>query len=269
MRGVSDPNAMNEEWQTPLMAAASNSDEKLVKDLIERKANVNVGSRSGMTALMYARGLPTVKLLLGAGASVNDKDITGKTALYYAAQQADPDVVQALIKAGANVNAKDDRGISAYQLARLELLSDFPDKSLREAYQNRVQEVIDLLLEAGASTDLQFNGGVCAPCDVPGAQPIVSDLPNVIGAVRVPDVVTALRIAGPVLIKTYGKRQIDDERPLTAELDSGIWTVHGTRVCCSDGKGHRTCEPGACFGGGVELRLRQSDGKILSIMHYK
>jgi ankyrin repeat protein len=70
-------NAMNEGWQTALMAAAFDSDEKLVKDLIERKANVNVGSRFGKTALMYARGLPVLKLLLGAGASVNDKDITG------------------------------------------------------------------------------------------------------------------------------------------------------------------------------------------------
>ncbi len=86
IKGVTDPNAMNEAWQTPLMAAAFNSDEKLVKDLIERKANVNVGSRFGMTALMYARGLPVVKLLLNAGASVNDKDITGKTALYWATQ---------------------------------------------------------------------------------------------------------------------------------------------------------------------------------------
>jgi len=58
MKGVTDPNAMNEAWQTALMVAAFNSDEKLVKDLIDRKANVNVGSRCGMTALMYARGLP-------------------------------------------------------------------------------------------------------------------------------------------------------------------------------------------------------------------
>lgn len=58
LRGVRDPNALNEGWQTPLMAAAFNSDEKLVKDLIERKANVNVASRFGITALMYARGLP-------------------------------------------------------------------------------------------------------------------------------------------------------------------------------------------------------------------
>ena len=113
-----NPNAMNQAWQTPLMAAASKSDEKAVKDFIARKANVNAASEFGMTALMYAQGLPVVRLLLRAGASVNEKDVTGKTALYYAVQQADPDVVRALIKAGANVNAQDDKGMSALQLAK-------------------------------------------------------------------------------------------------------------------------------------------------------
>ena len=86
--------------------------------------------------------------------------------------------------------------------------------------------------------------------------------------VRVPDAATALSIAEPALIKTYGKRQIDYERPLTAKLDGGIWTVYGT-LCCPDRDGHRTCEEGKCVGGVAVLKLRQSDGKILSIMHYK
>jgi ankyrin repeat protein len=156
MKGVTDPNAMNEAWQTALMAAAFNSDEKLVKDLIERKANVNVGSRFGMTALMYARGLPVAKLLLSAGASVKDKDITGKTALYWATQRADPEVVQVLLEAGASVNAKDDKGMSAPQLAKAELLSsenDFSDKDMRDAYKARVQKVIDLLVASEARKD--------------------------------------------------------------------------------------------------------------------
>lgn len=86
--------------------------------------------------------------------------------------------------------------------------------------------------------------------------------------VRVPDEAAALKIAEPALIKTYGKRHIDQERPLTAALDKGIWTVAGT-LCCSDREGHRTCEEGRCFGGVAVLKLRQSDGKILSIVHYK
>lgn len=85
-------------------------------------------------------------------------------------------------------------------------------------------------------------------------------------SVRVPDEATALKIAEPALIKTYGKRQIDDERPLTATLDKGIWTVEGT-LCCPDRNGH--CEQHMCLGGVAVLKLRQRDGKILSIIHPK
>ena len=84
-------------------------------------------------------------------------------------------------------------------------------------------------------------------------------------SVRVPDEATALKIAEPALIQTYGKRQIDDERPLTATLDKGIWTVSGT-LWCTDRNGNRTHE---CLGGTAVLKLRQRDGKILSIIHYK
>jgi hypothetical protein len=87
-------------------------------------------------------------------------------------------------------------------------------------------------------------------------------------SVRVPDEATALKIAEPALIKTYGKRQIDDERPLTATLDKGIWTVYGT-LCCADRHGQRTCGQQMCLGGAAVLKLRQRDGKILSIIHPK
>src|SRR5690242_2289965 len=87
-------------------------------------------------------------------------------------------------------------------------------------------------------------------------------------SIRVPDEATALKIAEPALVKTYGRRQIDYERPLKATIDKGIWTVGGT-LCCPDRNGHRTCEQGMCVGGVAVLKLRQRDGKILSINHYK
>jgi NTF2 fold immunity protein len=86
--------------------------------------------------------------------------------------------------------------------------------------------------------------------------------------VPVPDAGAALSIAEPALIKVYGKRQIDYEKPLTASLDNGIWNVHGT-LCCPDPKGKRTCEIGKCLGGVAAVKIRQSDGKILSISHTK
>jgi hypothetical protein len=85
-------------------------------------------------------------------------------------------------------------------------------------------------------------------------------------SVRVPDAATALSLAEPALVRVYGKRQIDHERPLTATLQDGIWSVFGT-LCCPDNKG--TCRPYSCVGGVAELKLRQRDGKILSISHGK
>jgi NTF2 fold immunity protein len=46
-------------------------------------------------------------------------------------------------------------------------------------------------------------------------------------AVRVPDAVTALKIAEPLLAGTYGKHQIDSEKPLSAKLIANIWLVTG------------------------------------------
>jgi hypothetical protein len=86
--------------------------------------------------------------------------------------------------------------------------------------------------------------------------------------VAVSDPATALKIAEHTLVKEYGKQRIDSERPLTAKLEGGIWIVYGT-LCCPDRNGHRTCEEGKCVGGVAILKLRQSDGKILSITHTK
>jgi hypothetical protein len=85
---------------------------------------------------------------------------------------------------------------------------------------------------------------------------------------RVPDAATALRIAGPILVRTYGNSQIDYERPFAATLVRGVWIVNGT-LCCPDTSGRRTCKPYACAGGVAVLKLRQQDGKVLSITHGK
>jgi len=61
---------------------------------------------------------------------------------------------------------------------------------------------------------------------------------------------------------------IDAEKPLKAKLIEGVWYVSGT-LWCSDGKGTRTNDPGACLGGVAQIKLRQRDGKVLSIFHGK
>jgi hypothetical protein len=129
-------------------------------------------------------------------------------------------------------------------------------------------------IQAAKPPDLEVILQIGHCCDEPGIgekvgpQIITGDLPNLIETVRVPNAATAISVAEPALVKTYGKRQIDYERPLTATLDKGIWTVAGT-LCCPDRKGHRSCEQYMCVGGVAVLKLRQQDGKILSINHYK
>ena len=87
-------------------------------------------------------------------------------------------------------------------------------------------------------------------------------------SIHVPDAATAVSIAEPALIKVYGQHKIDYERPLTAALEGGVWNVYGT-LCCPGRKGQRTCEIGKCVGGVAAVKVRQSDGKILSISHTK
>ena len=49
--------------------------------------------------------------------------------------------------------------------------------------------------------------------------------------VRVPDAGTALKIAEPILVDTYGKNRVDYERPFLARLvGEQVWIITGTFV---------------------------------------
>jgi hypothetical protein len=81
----------------------------------------------------------------------------------------------------------------------------------------------------------------------------------------VPDSKTAVKIAEAVLIPVYGEKQIESERPFTATLKHGVWTVEGT-LRCPDGKGGTTT---SCDGGVAEVRILKRDGRILFMLHGK
>jgi hypothetical protein len=82
----------------------------------------------------------------------------------------------------------------------------------------------------------------------------------------VPDSATAVKIAEAVLIPVYGKEHIESERPFTAELNNGVWTVAGT-LRCSDGKGGITTR--LCVGGVATVKISKSDARVLFMIHYK
>lgn len=84
--------------------------------------------------------------------------------------------------------------------------------------------------------------------------------------VKVPDAATAVSLAEKALEKVYGKKHIQSERPFTATLSDGVWHVSGT-LYCRDAKGNVTT--GTCVGGTAEADIRQSDGRILRVIHTK
>lgn len=81
----------------------------------------------------------------------------------------------------------------------------------------------------------------------------------------VPNSTTAVKIAEAVLVPVYGEAKVASERPFTATLKAGVWTVQGT-LRCPDGKGGTTTE---CVGGVAVVKLSKADARILFMIHYK
>jgi hypothetical protein len=79
------------------------------------------------------------------------------------------------------------------------------------------------------------------------------------------DSATAVAVAEAALIPVYGRKHIESERPFTATLSNGVWTVYGT-LRCSDGKGGTTT---ICVGGAAAVEISQKDGHILRMWHPK
>jgi ankyrin repeat protein len=90
--------------ETALMALASSPDPPAVRFLIDHKADVNLRSSRGMTALMYAamngRG-ENIKLLAAAGADLNAVASGGRTAVSIAKAGKHDDAVSRLLSLGA------------------------------------------------------------------------------------------------------------------------------------------------------------------------
>jgi uncharacterized protein len=96
---ISKDAEVNKKGWTPLHYAATNGHDDVVKLLLDHSAYIDAGSPNGTTPLMMAaRGghVSTVKLLLDSGADLNVKNQLGLTALDFAKQYKEPDVVDGL-----------------------------------------------------------------------------------------------------------------------------------------------------------------------------
>ncbi|WP_258868637.1 ankyrin repeat domain-containing protein [Arthrobacter sp. RT-1] len=149
--GTVSPPALSAEEQAQLdqelIAAAKANNAPLVKELISRGGNVNAKDSIQDSAFLYAgaEGFNEVlQLTLAAGADVASINRYGGTALIPASEHGHVETVRILIAAGVPVNHVNNLGWTAMQEAIL--LNDGGP---------RQQEVVRLLLEAGADPDIR------------------------------------------------------------------------------------------------------------------
>jgi ankyrin repeat protein len=156
-----DIDAVDNEGNTALMAAAGSGNERSVRLLLEARAGKNINAKSnwgGSTALIEAAingSGKTVEALIAAGTGVNAGtwtagsyahtqwylDSKGLTALMLASTG---DAVKALLAGGADVNATDSDGHNAIYY---------------QCFFYRSAETIDALIKAGSYLYLDVNGG--------------------------------------------------------------------------------------------------------------
>ncbi|HTQ98608.1 MAG TPA: ankyrin repeat domain-containing protein [Candidatus Acidoferrum sp.] len=110
---------------TPLQRAAYGGDVDMMKLLLERHADMSIGTITGVTpmnALTNKGGsrnrnknettvIQGLELLVKAGADINQKNATGETPLHTSARQNWTEVVKFIVAHGGDLNAKDNRGL--------------------------------------------------------------------------------------------------------------------------------------------------------------
>jgi hypothetical protein len=115
-------NITNSKGETPLHKSVWFYDS--VKMLLERGARVNARDNDGDSPLLvlmkvcgFESAKKTLELLVSYGANIRQKDKKGFTALHYAIETCDIDIILYLIKQGAPVNAKSKEGHTPLTIA--------------------------------------------------------------------------------------------------------------------------------------------------------
>ena len=149
-----NPNLRRNDGTTALYWAASSNDSELVRILIEAGARVDAEQpEEAYTSLHQASehgNFELVKLLLKAGGEVvlNKFDYVSRTPLMWAIERGNIEIAKALIEAGSDVNAHDESHIGNTALLIATRMENF--------------KLVELLLEAGADPTIAGWMGITA-----------------------------------------------------------------------------------------------------------
>src|SRR5262245_3894213 len=145
-----DVNVRSEDGSTALLWAAHWNDVATADLLIRAQADPNIANDFGMTPLSRActnGSAALVELLLNAGANPNARIATAETPIMTCASSGNVDAVRALIARGADVNASEPSQ---------------DQNALMWAASERHANVVRLLIEAGANTQAHTKKGFTA-----------------------------------------------------------------------------------------------------------
>jgi ankyrin repeat protein len=132
-----------QEWSV-LIGAAYYGQTENVKLLLDAGALVDEKDTYGWTALMHAADhnqIEVARQLLQAGASFENKSTgeAGQTALLCAATSGNADIVEMLLERGADINAKDNWGQTALEVAQACLKGA---EELKDKHEDRTEKYL-------------------------------------------------------------------------------------------------------------------------------
>jgi ankyrin repeat protein len=112
--------ATDKDGDTFLIAALRENNSARVKLLLEAGANVNQPTQAGFFPLYVAATVnpAIVPLLLAHGAQIDAKNTEGETALHGAVKFGKEEAVKILLSAGADINVKEKFGFTALDIAK-------------------------------------------------------------------------------------------------------------------------------------------------------
>jgi uncharacterized protein len=118
-------NLLSADGFRPIALAVAFGHNDIVRLLLQKGADPNqrstaLGGVAPIHAAVFGRNLEGLKLLVEAGANVNEAQAGGFTPLMGAAQNGDADMVRYLVEMGADIGAANDEGMTAADYATSE-----------------------------------------------------------------------------------------------------------------------------------------------------